>query len=94
MQEALWRAGKNDPHTPLTNLVLDPLLIFVCHFGMAVVGLIALLVVELLPDQVMLLFGAQNVSNTAINEQIRKNAQKTRFRCSLWVIKNAINCDS
>lgn len=62
MQEALWRAGKNEPHTPLTNLVLDPLLIFVCHFGMAVVGLIALLVVELLPDQVMLLFGAQNES--------------------------------
>lgn len=29
----------------MTNLVLDPLLIFVCHFGMAVVGLIALLVV-------------------------------------------------
>ena len=48
----------------MTNLVLDPLLIFVCHFGMAVIGLIALLVVELLPDQVMLLFGAQNVSNT------------------------------
>lgn len=46
----------------MTNLVLDPLLIFVCHFGMAVVGLIALLVVELLPDQVMLLFGAQNES--------------------------------
>jgi Na+-driven multidrug efflux pump len=62
LQEALWRAGKNEPHTPLTNLVLDPLLIFVCHFGMAVVGLIALLVVELLPDQVMLLFGAQNES--------------------------------
>lgn len=62
MQEALWRAGKNEPHTPLTNLVLDPLLIFVCHFGMAVIGLIALLVVELLPDQVMLLFGAQNES--------------------------------
>lgn len=62
MQEALWRAGKNEPHTPLTNLVLDPLLIFVCHFGMAVIGLIALLVVELLPDQAMLLFGAQNES--------------------------------
>lgn len=46
----------------MTNLVLDPLLIFVCHFGMAVIGLIALLVVELLPDQVMLLFGAQNES--------------------------------
>ena len=28
-----------------------------------------------------------------IDEQIRKNAQKPRFRCSLWVIKNAINCD-
>ena len=28
-----------------------------------------------------------------INEQIRKNAQKPRFRCSLWVVKNAINCD-
>ena len=55
--------------------MLDPLLIFVCHFGMAVIGLIALLVVELLPDQVMLLFGAQNVSNTAMNEQIPKNIQ-------------------
>ena len=30
---------------------------------------------------------------SAINEQIRKNAQKPRFRCSLWVVKNAINCD-
>lgn len=30
---------------------------------------------------------------SAINEQIRKNAQKPRFRCSLWVAKNAINCD-
>ena len=61
MQEALWRAGKNEPHTPLTNLVLDPLLIFVFDMGIAGAS-IALLVVELLPDQVMLLFGAQNES--------------------------------
>ena len=37
--------------------------------------------------------GAKEIYFT-INEQIRKNAQKTRFHCSLWVIKNAINCDS
>ena len=39
----------------------------------AVVGLIALLVVELLPDQVMLLFGAQNVSNTEKPGRILRN---------------------
>ena len=90
MQEALWRAGKNEPHTPLTNLIisggllnmlLDPLLIFVCHFGMAVVGLIALLVVELLPDQVMLLFGAQNVSNTEKPGRILRNRGDSTRLC-------------
>ena len=81
MQEALWRAGKNEPHTPLTNLVLDPFLIFVCHFGMAVIGLIPLLVVELLPDQVMLLFGAQNVSNTEKPGRILRNRGDSTRLC-------------
>lgn len=65
----------------MTNLVLDPLLIFVCHFGMAVVGLIALLVVELLPDQVMLLVGAQNVSNTEKPGRILRNRGDSTRLC-------------
>ena len=84
MQEALWRAGKNEPHTPLTNLVLDPLLIFVFNMGIAgasIVGLIALLVVELLPDQVMLLFGAQNVSNTEKPGRILRNREDSTRLC-------------
>ena len=49
--------------------------------GMAVIGLIALLVVELLPDQVMLLFGAQNVSNTEKPGRILRNRGDSSRLC-------------
>ena len=48
---------------------------------MAIVGLIALLVVELLPDQVMLLFGAQNVSNTEKPGRILRNREDSPRLC-------------
>lgn len=48
---------------------------------MAIVGLIALLVVELLPDQVMLLFGAQNVSNTEKPGRILRNRGDSTRLC-------------